>query len=106
VSPLIAPGHFEDNADKDRDEYCEYARQIRIKSGLIQFESNCRINPRLRPVSWGAVAALSAVNVDTPQENGARALDAARRQRRWPRSAALRVYRLVTLAARKPAAAP
>jgi hypothetical protein len=28
VPPLIAPGDFEDNADKERDEYCEYAIQI------------------------------------------------------------------------------
>jgi hypothetical protein len=105
VPPLIAPGDFEDNADKERDEYCEYSRQIRIKSGLIQFESNCRINRRRCAVSWGARAALSAVNVDTAQRNG-----------RWcpaGRSGAARgrdqrrfcVYRLVTLAARKPAAA-
>jgi hypothetical protein len=74
VSPLIAPSDFEDNADKEHDEYCEYARQIQIKSGLIQFESNCRINRRRCAVSWGARAALSAVNVDTPQRKGRRCL--------------------------------
>jgi hypothetical protein len=52
--PLISRGHFEDNADKQRDEYGSYENRIRLKSELVKFESNARINRRAPAVSSGA----------------------------------------------------
>jgi hypothetical protein len=45
-SPLIAQSHFEDNASKQHDEYCDHSMRTRLKLKLIQFDSKAGINPR------------------------------------------------------------
>jgi hypothetical protein len=37
--------HFDDNPNKERDEYDAYSRRIKIKSETIQFESNAGVKP-------------------------------------------------------------
>jgi hypothetical protein len=44
-SPLIAQSHFEDNASKQHDEYCDHSMRIRLKLKLIQFDAKAGINP-------------------------------------------------------------
>jgi hypothetical protein len=62
--PLIPRGDFEDNADKQRDEYGSYENRIRLKSELVKFESNARVNRRASVASPSTGAAGSAVNAE------------------------------------------
>jgi hypothetical protein len=61
-SPLIAQSHFEDNASKQHDEYCDHSMRIRLKLKLIQFDSKAGINPPTPPGCRPCCARAIAVN--------------------------------------------
>ena len=62
-SPLIGQSHFEDNASKQRSEYCDHSMRIRLKLKLIQFDSKADINPPTPAGRRSRCARAIAVNV-------------------------------------------
>jgi hypothetical protein len=59
-SPLSSQSHFEDNASKNRSEYCDYLKRILIKFEMLKFESNAKLNQETRPTApvWRLLAVL------------------------------------------------
>jgi hypothetical protein len=95
--PLIPRGDFEDNADKQRDEYGSYENRIRLKSELVKFESNARVNRRASVASPSTGATGSAVNAELACARPPPGMRAVQLRAIRPPPAGLRVYLPLTL---------
>src|SRR5262249_26785464 len=62
-SPLIAQSHFEDNASKQHDEYCDHSMRIRLNLNWKQLASRAGITPPTPAGHRSCCPCAIAVNV-------------------------------------------